>query len=249
MAQVGSAPSWVLVVEKHPATLEMVQQVLEDAGHEVAPASSLPDSLALVKERLFHLVLTDLFSDGATNPLSNIQPLVKWVRPTPVAVMTAWPVSRQEAAQANINAVLSMPFEVDDLLHTVEAGLQPVLSPPAAQQYQRHLVEQFFAAINACDWEGLVALCRPMMQCLLPTTILHDQSASGAGIAAVRSYFEQRRFALPGFTIEDVLIFARPQGCAARYLVRWEDRQGLWHALSGSLRFQFQGQRISRIGI
>lgn len=248
MAQPVSSPSRVLVVEQDPSTLEMVQMVLEEAGHEVTLATSLPVSLTLVKKRLFHLVLTDLFADGVTDPLQSIRPLVNWVRPTPVEVMTAWPVSREAVAQGHMSGLLSMPFGVDDLLHAVEIGLRPVLSPPPAQQYQRHLVEQFFEAINAGDWEGLAVLCRPTMHCLLPATSPRDQSVMGAGIASVRAYFEPRRFALPGFTIEDALIFTRPQGCSARYLARWEDRQDFQYTVAGSLRFQFQENRISQVG-
>ena len=87
----------VLVVEDDPGILDLIQKVLEEEGCAVTLAHSLPASLAVLEEHLFHLILTDLFPQPRQSPLQSIQPLLVEAAPIPVGIMTAWPVPVETA--------------------------------------------------------------------------------------------------------------------------------------------------------
>ena len=51
----------ILVIDDEPLILEMVQDMLEEAGHEVMTASNSHEGMARFKESPVKLVVTDLF--------------------------------------------------------------------------------------------------------------------------------------------------------------------------------------------
>jgi CheY-like chemotaxis protein len=236
-------PARLLLVEDDPDILVPIQEALEAEGYAVATAESLPLSLARVEEQVYHLVLTDLFSSYGRDPLQSIRPLLAQAAPIPVAVMTAWPLAAEAASQAGVAWVLRKPFELDDLLRAVHQETQPHRS----RSLQTIVVEQFFAALNARDWKRVARLCTPDVAVRPLSAPAVAASSSPGGLQTYRAFMEQRFSALPGYRIEDVRVFRRPIGVAARYLVRWDDREGITHRLAGSLHFRFAGERITQI--
>ena len=240
MSLAVASPPHLLVVEDDRDILDAVQGVLQEEGYSVTPAISLPESLAALEDHLFQFVLTDLFREPEQHhPLQSIQPLIEQAAPIPVGVMTAWRVPEDDVTQANLAFVLPKPFELDDLLGHLDAYLHPTIS--SIRQHQ--MVEQFFLALNARDWQRLTRLCAQNVR------VITSVVASGSRIG-LRSYLAilERRFSLlPDYTIEEVQIFPRQDGAAARYLARWQDRDGNEHRAAGALRFRFQQGRIAQI--
>ena len=243
MSQAAASPARLLVVEDDPDILEPIQGVLEEEGYCVTTALSLPASLALVSQQIYQLVLTDLFSSQGHNPLQSIRPLLTQAAPTPVGVMTAWHVTREAAAQAGLAWVLQKPFNLNELLRAVQREVHPRYS----RTRQTQVVEQFVAALNSRDWKQVARLCTSdvVIQSLSAPPIA--TSANHFTLSHYRTILEQGLLALPGFTFEQVSVFARPVGLAARYLVRWQSSDGTAHRVAGAMHFRFKGERISQI--
>ncbi|HEY7355778.1 MAG TPA: hypothetical protein VH590_04895, partial [Ktedonobacterales bacterium] len=82
-------------------------------------------------------------------------------------------------------------------------------------------------------------LCTPDLAITSMKVPSVEVPGAGRGLLNNRLLLEQRLFMLPGTIIEDVRIFARPVGLAARYLMCWQSRSGKLHRLAGALNFYF----------
>jgi len=243
MSCAAAAHPHLLVVEDDSDILSLVRGTLETEGCAITPATSLPASLALLKEQLFHLIVTDLFREQEHDPLLSIHSLLAEAAPTPVGVITGWQVSEEAANQAGLSFLLYKPFDLDDLVQAVQHELSSIFSP----RRQTQLVEQFFVALGAGNWELLAQFCTPDL--IVPPLPAPAIASLGAhpGLPNYLAFLEQRFRALPGYSIEEVLLFARPLGLAARYTACWQSRDGLLHRAVGSMRFRFEGERIAQI--
>ena len=240
MSLAVASPPHLLVVEDDREILDVVQGVLQEEGYAVTPTTSLPASLVALKERTFHLVLTDLFfQPGQRDPLHRIQPLIEEAGPTPVGLMTAWRVSEDDTAQTNLAFLLPMPFELDDLLGQLDAQLHPTIS----RIRQTQMVERFFLALSAHDWLHLRRLCAPNVRVMTPVIV----PSASIGLRSYLAILERRFSLLHGYTIEETQVFPRQDGAAARYLARWQGSDGIEHRAAGSMRFRFQHGRIAQI--
>lgn len=233
----------LLVVEDDPAILTLVQDTLEAEGCRIASALSLPESLALLSKQVFHLVLTDLFEPSGHHPLQSIHPLLAQAPPIPVGIMTAWEVPAEAALQAGASFLVRKPFDLDDLVRAVQEEL--ALRP--SEMRQHFLVEQFFAALGEGDWQRVARLCTPDLL-VVPLGVPPVGAMQGPrGLIAARPLLERRFRSLPGYTIEQVAVLARPLGVAARYTARWQSWDGLAYVMTGALRFHFERGRIAQI--
>jgi CheY-like chemotaxis protein len=237
-------PPHLLVVEDDADVLSSVEALLGEEGYTVSPVTSLPASLALLQDRSFDFILTDLFAQPGREPWHSIAPLLSAATPIPVGVMTAWPIAPDVVTQAGLACLVRKPFEADALLQAVEGGLQSALSH---KQQQMHVVELFFAALNARDWKRLVHLCTPEVTFVSLTAPAVADFGSQIGLFSYRTLMERRMNALPGYTFAEVYVFARPLGVAVRYMACWQSRNGTRHRGAGSAHLQFQGTRISQI--
>jgi CheY-like chemotaxis protein len=243
MSSAAVAQPRLLLVEDDPEIPHIVRDTLEEEGCIVTPTPSLPASLALLSEQSFHLVLTDLFQSSGQEPLQSIHLLLAEAVPTPVGIMTAWPVPVDAAAQAGIAFLLRKPFELDDLVRSV----QRELTPSPGHERQSYLVEQFFAALGERNWKRLGLLCLPDLVIVPLSAPPLVDADSRRGLLSLRAALEQRFRLLPGYTFEDVRVNGRPLGVAARYTTRWQSRDGIIHHLVGSMHFRFQDDRIAQI--
>ena len=90
----------LLVVEDDPDLLTIVQDALEQEDYAVTLATSLPASLALLDEQLYHHILTDLFAAEGNDPFQTIRPFVAQATPIPLGLVTGWQVTAEAATQA-----------------------------------------------------------------------------------------------------------------------------------------------------
>ncbi len=229
----------LLVVEDDADLLSIVQDALEEEGYGVTPATSLPDSLSALEARLFHFVLTDLFAQRSQAPLQSIQPLLQEAAPIPVGVLTAWPIPEDAVAEAHLAFLLQKPFDIDDLLRHMDAHIHAHARSPR----QRHLVQEFFLALNAHDWTRLERLCTPEVRVTPPLAA----SSVSLRLHTYLEMLEQRWSRLPGYTIEEAKVFGWQDELAARYIASWADHDGIVHRVAGAMRFRFQHGRISQI--
>mgnify|MGYP001350331320 CR=1 FL=1 len=136
----SQTPQQLLLVEDDADLGEVIQNFLSDEGYEVHLATSIAGALALADSHAFSLVLTDLLSHSHEYPLYAAEPLLERLRPTPVGILTGWPLTEELAREQGFAFLLRKPFDLDDLLAVVTTLLPcttasacslPASHPPA----------------------------------------------------------------------------------------------------------------------
>lgn len=115
----------VLVVDDERGVCELLEAGLERKGFEVAWRTSGPEALALLGNRDFDVVVTDLTMPGMTG--LELCARVAAIRPeVPVVVITAF--GSADTATAAIRAgaceFLTKPFELSALRQTLERAIR-----------------------------------------------------------------------------------------------------------------------------
>ncbi len=237
----------LLIVEDDRDTRDILETILSEEGYTVSQAASPQEAMALLDEHVFHFILTDLFADTADGSLESVEPLRAHAHPTPIGVITGWKVSPEEVQRAGFVCLIRKPFELDEALTAVAASLHFPLSPE--QQRQAEVIERFYDAINARSWEDALALCTAQLAYYPPPHSLYAPTRKLAGKGAYQAYAEDvfQRLSLTRF--EDVLIYGRPKGLAARYTYGVMLPDGAAQQRAGTSIFHFEGDHIARIGV
>jgi ketosteroid isomerase-like protein len=235
----------LLLVEHDTAVRDLLQVFLTREGYAVALASTPPEALGLLEEQTFHLILTDLFKTIEQDPFHAVELLRDRAHPIPVGLITGWKVEEEEVKQRGFACLMYKPFDLDDLLTKVAACLNSPFSPERTRQAQ--VVQAYFAALTARDWDALLACCREDVLYYLPG----DSSFAGTirGKAAFRAYTEETFRHFPQARFEEVLVYSRPRGLAARYQSRWPTSEGREERVADTVLFEFVGEQIVQIGI
>jgi CheY-like chemotaxis protein len=116
--------SKLLIVDDEVAILEALTDILSVEGYEVATAANGAEGLKRAGEERPDLILLDLMM-----PVMDGQEMLRRLkespdlRAIPVVVMSAGRVSKSELQGSRF---LAKPFELDDLLDTVNAELNRV---------------------------------------------------------------------------------------------------------------------------
>jgi DNA-binding response OmpR family regulator len=114
----------ILVVEDDEGMRMSCRQALEEAGHEVVEAGSVPEAEPLLLRDVFDLVITDLrMPHGGGQEMLRI---VKQVSPeVPVVLITAYPSveSAIEAFRGGVTDYLLKPFTSEQLIETVRNAI------------------------------------------------------------------------------------------------------------------------------
>jgi two-component system, chemotaxis family, chemotaxis protein CheY len=115
-----AGPKDVLIVEDEPYLCDLISDVLEAEGHETRKASNGLDALQMISERRPQLVLLDLMMpvmDG-WEFMSELRSNPAW-RDVPVVIITAvYDVAKTQAI-TDARAVLTKPFDIDQLSEVV----------------------------------------------------------------------------------------------------------------------------------
>lgn len=117
----------VLVIDDDPPTVEMIVEVLRDAGYAARLAIDGPEALAAIAVRLPALIVLDgTMRDDRTTLLERL--CFPSQARVPIIVMSALPQIERYLPPLSIAAFLAKPFELDELLACV-ARFVPVSSP------------------------------------------------------------------------------------------------------------------------
>lgn len=127
----------ILIVDDHPASLELVRAVLENDGYDVREAKDGLEAVAAALDWLPDLVLMDLQMPGvdgfATLETMRKEPRLSGV---PIVALTA------RAMQGYVDVVL-------------EAGFSGYLTKPLSLNGFRHQIRRFLAAsIRGCEHDA-----------------------------------------------------------------------------------------------
>lgn len=111
----------ILVIDDEKEVRKLLQEILEDAGHEISTASDGCEGLRLFEEGAFDAVFTDIGMPGMSG-----WELARAVRQrdthVPLAIITGWGeiVSPAERETAKVDWVLSKPFSMAQILEIAE---------------------------------------------------------------------------------------------------------------------------------
>jgi two-component system, response regulator, stage 0 sporulation protein F len=117
----------ILVVEADTAIADVLVAVLTDEGYSVQTVASGSEALTALQAEPPDLALIDL-----SLPDMRGWKLLESMRAqsidVPIVVMTVSSLAAEELAAAGVQACLSMPFDLDDLLHCVTQHIQHLQS-------------------------------------------------------------------------------------------------------------------------
>ena len=122
-AQRVSQPT-VLIVDDEQPILDLLQNILEDAGYTVVTAHNGRTALTLARQLRPDLVLTDM-----TMPLMDGAALCVRLRGDPGMshlAIVGMSAIRQAGADIGFTAFLTKPFELDQVLRCVDKALSHV---------------------------------------------------------------------------------------------------------------------------
>ena len=115
----------ILVVDDEEMNRDLLQQILEREGYQVATAADGREALALLRQETFHVVLTDLKMPGMTGvevirELKTLAPFTMGIIHTAYgSVETA-----VEAMQAGAYDYVTKPIRRDELLVVIQRALE-----------------------------------------------------------------------------------------------------------------------------
>jgi CheY-like chemotaxis protein len=247
MGQGISSAGRILLVEPDADLREVLQTTLQEEGYQVSSVASLQQALSAVEEQSFYLILADVFIGRSPHSFTEAHILRRHVHPTPLAVLTTQQISQEEEARHKFAFVARMPFDLDELLALIAAQFNQPLS--AEQQCQAEVIRRFFAAMDANDWGTLKTLCTDDITFFPPAKMPFDPSKRVRGLDAYLAYLQEAKRFYPDHVTEDVVIYARPRGLAARYQASWRLPNFTTQRLAGTTLFHFEDKRIRQIGV
>ena len=116
-------PRSVLVVEDDPDLLALLEMILEDAGHRVRTAPEGFAALARVDEEMPGVILLDMRMPGMNGWEFAREFRARYGHACPIVVVTAAENARARAEEIGAEGWLAKPFELEDVLSTVERHL------------------------------------------------------------------------------------------------------------------------------
>lgn len=126
-----SSQPCVLIVEDDLEIQEILQILFGEEHFAPYLAHSLEQALMLVQQRPFHFILTDLFSPTLKDALNSVEPLRALAYPTPVGIITSWPLTGEEARRRGFAWLISKPFDCDTLVNAVTLTIRQREHAPA----------------------------------------------------------------------------------------------------------------------
>lgn len=247
MAAIDSAPR-LLLAEDDAETLDFLRYALSAEGYRVTPAASVAEALALIQQRVFDVILTDLFRRPPDPPLQAVLPLLNAAAPIPVAVMTAWDITEQVARQAGFACLMKKPFDLDEVMAALASCLQVQLTPE--QEQQAAVADAYFAALSQGDIERVLKLCTEEIVYQPPVpTRQFPHTRLVLGKADYRAYLQEAFCVLREVEVERCGVFPYPSGLAARYTIRWTAPDASRQQATASLVFRFAGSLIRQLGM
>lgn len=129
----------ILIVEEDHALNALLADLLRENGYQTDLVYTLEQALQKVDEQLYDLVLTDHLVEatprrGDSANLSLVRRLRQECFPTPVGLLTAWPVDEQAVERSGFAFVLTKPFDLEEVLQRIADRLNPPFTPGQQQQ-------------------------------------------------------------------------------------------------------------------
>jgi DNA-binding response OmpR family regulator len=236
----------VLMVEPAEELRETLTIALREEGYLPFAATSYEAAHDLLDTQTFEFVLADLFVGSVQPGMEQAHKLQRRAEPTPVGLLTTQKLSAEEVQAQGFVFLAQMPFDLGELLGLIAANMRRAFTREQARQ--ANLLERVFAALNSRDLDTAVSFYSEDVVYYPVRYFLLRGVKKVQGRAALRAYFEQLFALLPDLRFEEVLMYGRPKGLAARYICRWSAQDGAQQQLTATTLFHFLGDQIMQVG-
>jgi len=118
---INDATKTILIVEDNPAVLEMVQIFLEGENYKVVTATEGGSVQSVAEAAVPDLILLDMWIpilDGAE--VAKLLRKNSSTKAIPIVMFSAHPNAENFAKVAGVDALLTKPFELSDLLKVIQ---------------------------------------------------------------------------------------------------------------------------------
>jgi CheY-like chemotaxis protein/ketosteroid isomerase-like protein len=235
-------PPQLLIVEDDTDSLEMLALLLESYGFGVAVAPRTNVARTHLQHGAFDLVIADLMVDSRDPAVSwqHIDELVDLAKPSPLGLLTSWPVKTDQVSQHGLAFAIAKPCTSEALLERVGS----ILALPRMSAEEEAVIRAYFAHLEARDFAALSSLCTADVVYRLPSS-----GETIVGREAFEAYSVETfdRFAGVKFEVHEVRPL--PCGAIARYTGSWHDGDGRVKSVDGAVLFVLEGTRICEIGV
>lgn len=113
----------ILLIEDEAAIARVTSILLQNEGYAVDVVSDVQAALPLLAADGFALVIADTQLGARTTDLSGLAPLVACAGARPVLLFSAHRFSAAQIEAAGLAGSIRKPYDVDDLLRTIERAL------------------------------------------------------------------------------------------------------------------------------
>ncbi|MGB9628714.1 MAG: sigma-54-dependent transcriptional regulator [Thermodesulfobacteriota bacterium] len=134
----------LLIVDDDRVTLDLLKEVLLKEGYQVTTASSGEEAIALGRDHLFDVVITDVRM-GEKNGIEVLRSFKKIQPETTVIVITAFGSmdSAIEAIREGAFDYISKPFKLEEIKFTVKRSLEQRRILEENKYYRQELLEKY----------------------------------------------------------------------------------------------------------
>ena len=235
----------LLLVEDDTDSRELLTMLLESCGFATVGAERTADARAQLEQTAFDVVLADFMVDSRDPAVSwsALDELVQVAKPSPVGLLTGWPIDPDQASAHELAFVLPKPCKGEILL----ARLGRVLDVPPLPPPQEQALRDYFRNLAAGDYDALVAGCTEDVLYHLPS----GDPRFGTTVRGRAAFRDLTRKTFESFReaqFEILEIRPLPRGVIVRYLGSWREGEQR-RALPGAVLFVLQGTEIAEIGI
>lgn len=128
----SSPAAHLLIVEEDEAIRGFLLALLAQERYKCVAAASFEEALALLEDHRFDVILAELLEARPGDLFRSSRRFQFLAEPTPIALMTGWNVTQEEAISRGFVGLLSKPFDVDDLLAWLDDLVRQCTFPEAA---------------------------------------------------------------------------------------------------------------------
>jgi two-component system OmpR family response regulator len=137
----------VLIVEEDYALRDLLCALLQEDGYQAEAVSTLGDALSKISERRYDVVLTDLLATASplyedNTSLHSARQLQRHCHPTPIGILTAWPIDLTAAEREGFAFALAKPFDSDHVLQRIARCLNAPCLPGTTPRADPHPEEE-----------------------------------------------------------------------------------------------------------
>lgn len=128
----SSPAARLLIIEADQEIRNLLLALLRQEQYRCVAVASVEEARMLLEEQRFDLILAELLETRPCYLFRSAASLQLLAEPTPIALMTGWHITEEEAIRRGFVGLLSKPFDLDHLLEWLAGLVRRFALPEAA---------------------------------------------------------------------------------------------------------------------